>query len=475
MFGFDVRRGLPALALLLALAAPGPGRAQEPDPTARLLHGRAVEAVIWSMPAISIKEFVEAGFQDYGATWNDVILFSKPAVPRHELLTANNQVPYMLVNMNLKNGPVVVEIPPATKKAVLMGSFCDNWFASIIDVGPAGADQGRGGKYLFLPPGYQGSVPSGYLVVKSAGYLISGGFRPVAMNGGTMEEAHTYAMRTRVYPLAQAANPKPTRFVDGYPKAFHSLPVYNETWFAELADFINKEPVRPRDKVMMGMLASLGIEKGKPFRPTPAQKKAMEGAVDEARQVMQHYFLNEALKPYWPQSGWTGPNPSVWGKGETNGWSFETANAVWPDQRAGGIFYWATYIPRKLGSGSFYLMGLRDSEGQLLKGDAHYKLRVPADVPVSQFWSAILYGMDTKAFVFSPSNRVGLSSYDKPKMQANGDGSVDLYFGPQAPAGLESNWIPTGGKDFFLIFRLYGPQKPLYSKTWKLPEIERLK
>jgi hypothetical protein len=114
------------------------------------------------MPAISIREFQESAFTDYGATWNDILLWSEPAVPRHELLTANNQVPYMLTFLNLRRGPVVVDIPAAGEKALLFGSFVDNWQAPIVDVGPSGTDEGRGGKYLFLPPGYSEPIPEGY-------------------------------------------------------------------------------------------------------------------------------------------------------------------------------------------------------------------------------------------------------------------------------------------------------------------------
>src|SRR5271166_1386147 len=145
---------------------------------------------------------------------------------RLSLLTANNQVPYMLTSLNLRSGPVVVEIPAAGEKAVLFGSFVDNWQAPIVDVGP------------------------------------------------TAEDAHAYALQVKVYPLSDAAAPKPTRFIEGFPKPFHSLPVYESSWFRELAAFVNEEPVRERDKVMMGMLSSIGIERGKPFAPDAMRERA---------------------------------------------------------------------------------------------------------------------------------------------------------------------------------------------------------
>jgi hypothetical protein len=464
-------------ALIMGSAATP--RAQTTDLDYQLAYHRGIEAVIWSMPAISIREFQEAAFKDYGISWNDIVLFSKPPVPRHELLTANNQVPYMATFLNLRQGPMVVEIPAAGAKALLFGSFVDNWQAPIVDVGPEGEDAGRGGKYLFVPPGYSDPIPDGYLVVKSQGYVVSGGLRPVPANGGTAEEAHSYAEQMKVYPLAEAGAPKRNRFVDGYPKPFHSLPVYDASWFHQLAAMVNEEPVRERDKVMMGMLASLGIERGKKFEPDAKAQKALDAAIVEAQRIMQHYFETpgRALTPWWPNSQWTGPSPGT--MRVANAFTFETDDALWIDARAGGLFYWATFVPKKLGGGSFYLMGLRDASGELFDGVSTYRLSVPADVPAKEFWSAIVYDMDTKAFACvgpcdKATNKVGLSSLDKSSMKLNGDGSVDLYFGPKAPDGLESNWIPTGGKHFFLIFRLYGPEKPLFDRSWKLPEVEKV-
>jgi hypothetical protein len=192
-------------ALCLSLSPVANVRGQTVDLDYQLAYQRGIAAVIWSMPAISIREFQEAAFKDYDITWNDVLLFSKPPVPPHELLTANNQVPYIATFLNLRQGPVVVEIPAAGAKAELFGSFVDNWQAPIVDVGPSGTDEGRGGKYLFLPHGYAEPIPEGYIPVRTEGYAVAGGLRPVPANGGTAEDAHSYAQQMKVYPLANAA------------------------------------------------------------------------------------------------------------------------------------------------------------------------------------------------------------------------------------------------------------------------------
>ena len=118
-------------------------------------------------------------------------------------------------------------------------------------------------------------------------------------------------------------------------------------------------------------------------------------------------------------------------------------------------------------------MGLRDKSGALFDGSSLYRLRVPKDVPAGQFWSAIVYSMKTKGFIANAS-KVGIGSYDKAELKQNADGTIDLYFGPKPPEGMESNWLPTG-EDFFLIFRLYGPEQALFDKTWMLPDVEKVK
>ena len=143
------------------------------------------------------------------------------------------------------------------------------------------------------------------------------------------------------------------------------------------------------------------------------------------------------------------------------------------DERAGGFGLFATWLPKKLGAASAYPILLRDGAGKLLSGQNTYRLRVPADTPARDFWSVIVYSMKTKSMIPNPQNRAGLPPTTSRSSSMNADGSVDLYFGPTAPAGKASNWLPTG-EDFFLILRLYGPGKAYFDKTWKMNDIEHV-
>ena len=434
---------------------------------------RGTQAVIWGMPAVSMAALRRGAQRDLGAGINDIIYFSKPMVSRHGFLTANNQVPYVIASLSTADGPVVLDVPPASPHTVFFGTVIDAWQVPVADVGPEGADQGKGGKYLFLPPGYDQPVPAGYLVQRPKTYHLYVGLRPVAINGGTVAEGVKYSQLLKAYPLSQAGNPTPNRYIDAYPKSWDTLVKFDKSYFEDLATVVNEEPVQEKDLVMMGMLPSIGIQKGQPFNPDANAAKALEPAVRLGYDMMMQYFVTpgKALVPFWPNRNWDTLNLSK--EQAELGFPFVTDEELLLDARAGGVYFWATWLPKHLGKGSFYLMGLRDSSGTLFDGSSLYRLRVPKDVPAREFWSAIVYSRATAGFI-PKVDRVGLSSYEKAELKANADGTIDLYFGPKAPAGMESNWIPTG-EDFFLIFRLYGPEQALFDKTWTLADVEKVK
>jgi hypothetical protein len=432
---------------------------------------RGTQAVIWGLPAVSMKGLFESIQRDLGAGYQDIVYFSKPMVSRHGFLTANNNVPYVIVVLNTKDGPVVLDVPAASEKTMYFGTIIDLWQTPIADVGPNGDDKGKGGKYLFLPPGYTGMVPEGYLVYRPNTYTLPVALRPVSKPGGTLEEAVTYAKSLRAYSLAEAGNPPAGRYIDAYPKTWNTLPDYDETYFEQLAEVINDEPVLERDLAMMDQLWSIGIRKGQPFKPEGEVAKALTQAVATGYDILQHRFITPggAFKPYGPGTQWQTFNLSK--KNAEAGFPFVTPDRLLVDDR-GLLYFWATFMPKHLGGGSDYLMGLRDKSGDLFDGKSLYRLRVPKDVPARNFWSAIAYSMKTKGFITN-TKPVGLSSQDK-SLKANADGTHDVYFGPTAPKGMESNWVQTG-EDFFLIFRLYGPGKSVLKQTWRLNDVEKVK
>lgn len=457
---------LSAVALIFATMSLQAQNSGE-DNARRTMERRAVEAAIWAMPAVSMAG-MRKSLAGIGADFNQVVYFSRPMEARHEFMTANNQTPYVISVLDLRRGPVVLDVPPASGKVALFGSAVDSWEVPLADVGPSGDDAGKGGKYLFLPPGHTGSRPDGYIVIQSPTVFVHVALRPIIIGKGALADAVAYSKTLKVYPLAEASNPR-TTYVDAYPQPWKTLPVYDLTYFRDLAAVVNDEPAQARDAVMLGLLANIGIEKGKPFNPSPGQAQIFERAVQEAYAVMQDDFTTpgKGIALCWPDRQWGEFNLP-----QKEGMDFLVDGRLLVDARAGSFAFWAIFLPKKLAA-SAYPIAMRDSAGRLLTGQDTYRLHVPADTPARDFWSVIVYSMKTKSMIPNPQNRVGLSSYDKSKLQVNADGSVDLYFAPSAPPGKEANWLPTG-EDFFVMFRLYGPEKAYFDRTWKMNDVEQV-
>jgi len=470
-FNESARKFFGVIACVVIATVPLTSYAKMSEVVRETVVRRACEAAVWAMPAVSVYDIELALQRDQGTEPGVVAYMTKPMTSRHGFLTANDVTPYVFGGLTTSEGPIIIDVPPAGDKAEYFGTIVNAWQTPIADVGPSGQDKGRGGKYLIVPPGYDGDVPQdGYFVYKGDTYGVHFAFRPVAKNGGTHADQAAYAQTLQWYLFANADDPRPTPFIDVFPKPLNTLPVYDMTYFTDLNAVVQREPVLERDKVMMNLLASLGIEKGKPFEPDDEMQSALLEGLACAYDTMQEHFVTKSVVPYWEDRQW-----GVWkfadGQPEA-GFPYETEDRVLYDDRGGGSYFWITYLPKKLGGGTFYLTGLRDSDHNFFNGEDTYKLTVPADTPAKDFWSAIVYSMKTKWFI-ADAERVGLASTQLETMKKNEDGSVDLYFAPAAPDGLKSNWIPTG-EDFFLIFRLYGPDKPLFDMTWVLGDVEKI-
>ncbi len=447
---------------------------QVADINYQIMVQRATQTAIWSMPAVGMVDFIKATRRELGGDYNDVVYLSKPFTSRHGFLTANDVTAYAWSNITLKDGPMVIEVPAASDKTSYFGTIVNAWDQPIEDVGPPGADKGKGGKYLIVPPEYKGELPkSGYIIRHTDTHDVSFAFRPRLNNGATDADAAEYAQTIKIYPLKDVSNPTPTNYFDAYNSNYDCLPYYNYTFFEDINDVVQNNPVRQQDKVMISLLKTLGIEKGKPFTPTEEQKRAMEDGLKLAFSSMQDYFINKSTVPLWKgKSQW-----AVWNfaKGQPQaGFPYETQDSVLVDERAGGSYSWITYLPKYLGGGTFYLTGLRDSDGNMLDGNSTYRLNVPKDTPAKDFWSVIAYSMETKGFIRNQSE-VGRSSRNIDEMVVNDDGSYDIYIGAKAPTGMEKNFIPSGGENFFLLFRLYGPETKDFYKTWMLSDLVKVK
>lgn len=436
----------------------------------RTMHRRAVEAVIWGMPAVNFERLLQAATAQ-GAKANQVVYWSKPVNAKNQTLTPNPDTIYLNPFYDTSKGPVVVEVPPATPDNVIVGSFDTSWQNALADVGPGGGDDGRGGKYLITPPGYGDNVPEGYIVLPSEtvrGFvLLRSNFK--SRSESDIAAAVAHGKRVKVYPLGGDENS--TVFVDAYDKQFDATIPYDATYFEHLNNFVQAEPWLTRDKAMINMLKTLGIEKGKPFKPDAKTRKIFAEAAHEAHSfIAMQYESAFSAAPFFPGTRWGLPVP----KPTVDGMStmFAAPNAYPIDGRA-VMYYMAYFSPKQFGGGQFYLVTIHDGTGQPLDGKKTYRLRVPPNAPLTQYWSVTVYDRETHALLTGTPR--GSFASNATNVQQNPDGSTDIFFGPHAPAGQESNWVPTNGRAFEAMLRVYGPQKAFFDKQWAVPDLEEVK
>jgi hypothetical protein len=475
-------RALPLLGRLISLAvcavvapalAVGPDAgAPPPSPETavdRLIRNRAIEAVIWGMPAVNYDRMLQEMLSKTQARENEVVFWSRPVDWKNQTLTPNPDSIYLMTFINTKDvGPVVIQVPPADGGS-LAGNIVTVWQMPLEDAGPAGADQGKGGKYLFLPPGYSKKVPAGYIPLTSdtfAGYSLLRS-NLASHSDADIAKSVAYGKRIKIYPLSQAAHPSPTKFTDAADILFDSTIQYDLRFFRSLDRIVQSEPWIQRDRVMIDLLRSIGIEKGRPFTPDARMQGLLTSGIAEARTLLTQRY-DKGLIPFFPGTHWASPAIPAFVEAMTSGFGNPDSYPV--DAR--GLSYTFGYIGiKRLGTAQFYLLSIKDKAGQDFDGAHNYRLHVPANPPVKQYWSLTAYDRATHALI----KNVSRASRSSQTTQKNADGSVDVYIGPKAPAGMESNWVSTdpAGK-FEFLFRLYGPEKPLFDKAWKLPDVERI-
>jgi hypothetical protein len=453
-----------ATAIALCLAALAPAVAQDRDIERERLERRAYESALWAQPLVAGNQMIAGGLAA-GQQLNQVAYFSRPPNWKFQQPTPNNSTPYVQLIYDVKDGPVVVELPAATKTYSIFGTFLDVWQRPVVDVGPSGDDRGKGGKYFLYAVNSGVEAPEGYLPVPLQTYRGYGTLRIITpdLEPATLAGAEAYIKSgIQQYPYGSDKRLPP---MDIYDREYSSLFPFDSTFFDRLQEIINHEEVQEVDKYPMGMLSSLGIERGGSFNPTEGEREILDGVMARVHQELQYSLSTIPPLRWGDATHWTQP---VADSMIATQMTYEDENKVYIDDRA---FTYYTYIspPVKLGASTAYLMLTRDKTGAALEGSRNYKLTVPADVPAAQFWSVLVYDVATGSYI-RQADPIGLASTEKP--QVNDDGTVDVYFGPQA-LNDGVNYLPTGGaRHFFLLFRFYGPKDAYRDNSWKLNDLE---
>jgi hypothetical protein len=464
----------------------------------------AFEAFVNTMQGVNAAA-IRQGLLDIGVKDNEILIFSNLMDAKSLFLTANADTVYFVGFIDLSKGPMVLETPPKA-----LGTLDDMWWRWVIDLGLPGPDRGEGGKFLLLPPGYEGPVPEGGFYVaraRTTRVLILG--RNFMENNDPKPAVELIRKFTKLYPyaaggvgtsvaaflsgkarLGPVTPPPETVFHEGSGKVMNTVPPNDFSFYEMLNAVVQQEPATALDPELMGPLAAIGMIKGKPFAPDARMKKILTEALALANATSRSLLMHPRAADwyYYPGSAWL--NPLF-----VSGYEFETpipmitpeGVKLFPptgyrtlDART-WFFYGITGITpamsmRLTGIGSQYLFATLDAAKQYFDGAKTYKMTLPKDIPQARFWSLTLYDNQTRSMLDTPQRypRAGSQSYPSPAAEPNPDGSTSVYFGPQQPTGVKrGNWIQTvPGKGWFVILRLYSPLEPFFTKAWRPSEIE---
>jgi hypothetical protein len=434
---------------------------------------RATEAFLEMVPLASV-EALRVGMESIGIdAANKVMLYDGLMDSNSLFLTGNTDTVYAIGLLNLeRDGPTVVEIPPGAGP----GTVNDAYFRFVIDMGGPGPDRGKGGKYLILPPGYEGAVPEGYFTAESTSYINWLPLRGLLQGGKTDAPNKMWKEGLKIYPLSQKDHPPKMEFISGTGLVVNTVHANDETFFEEVNDVIQREPLSFLDDELRGTLGSIGMEKGKAFNPDARMRAILKDAVAIANATARAIAFrsrSDGVKIFGDDSVWYS--------------AFDGFNYLWlRSDGAGGrnkdartMFYYIATVntPAMVlelpGIGSQYALAASDSKGRDLDGSKTYKVNIPANVPAKNFWSVVVYDPQTRSMLQTNQPYPSKNDQRDRDMVVNADGSITLWFGPEAPKGQEANWIQTvPNKSWFTILRLYGPLEPWFKREWKPGNIE---
>lgn len=422
---------------------------------------RAAEAFLTGMPATSIYAMLE-GMKQAGAMPGDLVLWENYGDARTLALTFNTSTPYAFAEINVKDEPAIVEVPAG----MLVGAVDDAFFRHVTDLGATGPNQGKGGKFIFVGPDYEGTLPDGYRVIRTPTYRNWMFLRAIVQEAGLEAAAEGLRTKFRVYPLSKISYPPKGKVVFASGAKINTIHANDVTYYDELNAVVQYEPADAFDPEIVGLFASIGIKKGKPFEPDARMRKILaEGvAIGNATARSLTFRPREERLYFYPgQRQWYSPFTGGSSEFMNNG------ERVLDDRII--FHYYATGITpamarAQVGTGSAYAIGAHDSEGNYLDGGKSYSVTLPAPIPAKDFWSFVVYDGQTRSVLETDQKSAGVDS-NSPDIEANADGSYTVWFAPTPPAGKEGNWVQTmPGKSYNALLRLYGPLQPFFDKTW---------
>ncbi|MCS0503688.1 DUF1254 domain-containing protein [Ancylobacter mangrovi] len=428
----------------------------------QLDFGRGIDAFLKGMSATSVHALCR-GMAEAGAPANKGIGIAESLLDARSLfLTANTTTVYAMLCLDLAAGPMVVRIPPR-----VLGPVDDADFRWVTDVGLTGPDGGKGGDYLFVPPGYTGSLPAdGFHVAKPRTNRLLVFYRAFVEKGDIAAAVAGVRAKAAVFALSEAANPPATPIVNLSGRKFNTISANDFSFYEELNDVVQNEPADWVEPDEVGLYTAIGIRKGQPFAPDARMKAILTDAVAVGNAIARTNLFasrDPETRIYADRQWFTA---FVGGS-----YRFLDGAARRLDARM-MFFYYATGITPAMtearpGTGSAYAITVRDAAGDYLDGGRTYRVTLPGPIPAKDFWSFTVYDNVTRSLLPTDQKLAGIDS-TLPDVKPNPDGGVTIRFGPNAPAGKEANWVQTtAGTGYNIILRLYGPREPWFDQTWR--------
>ena len=444
-----------------------------------LFFQRAVQVYHLALPAVSGAGIFNE-IDKVGASTGDIIYWSDFMNSDIELLTGNTSVLYFMTLQDLSDGPIIVHMPEGN-----LQGHADNLYQQVItDWGIVGPNEGQEAYFMFLPPNYDGEIPSlfdgeteNHFVFQSdTMQLIAVG--RAFVNAPDKAAAEELIKKVNVYNLSEIDNPSKAQFFDVSGESLKLSYPQTDGFWEFLHEVYSKETVvRPEDKNLIGLMNAIGIIPGEAFAPDESSKEILDKAAVVADLMARNIAYDSPAKEpflYWPDKNYElafmTENPR-----------YEDENGVTQIEQRMSFMYQAittadAMVLKMIGKGSKYVGTYRDSNDNFLHGSNLYHLNIPANVPAENFWSIVVYDAETRSMINNGVQPLpAIRSLDSEKLLQNEDGSYDVYFGPESPEGYENNWVKTNeGDGFFVYMRFYSPTEAYYDKSWQLPEVEKI-
>ena len=436
----------------------------------------AIEAYKTFLPTVA----TEAVFQQMlgaGAVFNKTGIVMAQG-PKQQFAATNSDTPYSFALLDLRKGPMVVEM---AANPLLLGLVNDHNMRWVTNVGGIGPEKGKGGKHLILPPDYKGTIPESYYVSRSKTWMVVVGIRTVPLDGDVPKSIKAVHDGIKVYPLSNPEYASQWSFIDVTQNRLE-LPSLgwegNIEYWRQLHSVLQNSYPQDEDRYTMGALEPLGIVEGTDFKPDEATTKLLTKAaqIAHAELSIALYASNNPNRFMWDDRRWELLPLTTMHLPKGDFGSASTVSREASDQFF--FFGWGTSSTigkQEPGSGSVYYSSFKDETGTYIDGTKSYRMTIPGPVPAKLFWSVTVYDAYTRCLIETPLMRAAVRSHlDKPV--ANADGSYEIAFGPKNPGVPESNWVQTiPGKGWFATVRIYGPTKTVFDGSWKLSEIKRIK